>query len=268
MAFPQFSGKQDLTPYLSPDQWVTYLRMAHGWEGLPQLRGVVLTFSPGLFDRIAAGPGWRELESPLTSSHSFYLLGAGVDAVGLLGRFGIGAPAAANRLEDLAAEGIRRFIAIGLAGALQPEMGIGDLVVCTEAVRDDGVSHHYLPATAPALPSPGLTDRLAGELARAQRPLHRGPTWTIDAPYRETVEELQHYRELGVLTVEMEAAALAAVAEVRGVEFAAAFTVSDSLAGATWSPHFADPIVASGLNLLAEAAVRALLAGPARHRNS
>ena len=76
-----------------------------------------------------------------------------------------------------------------------------------------------------------------------------------------------------MLTVEMEAAALAAVAlaavaEVRGVEFAAAFTVSDSLAGATWSPHFADPIVASGLNLLAEAAVRALRAGPARHRNS
>ena len=262
MAFPQYSGKQELTPYLSPDKWVAYLREAHGWEGIPQMRGVILTFSTGFFDRVAASPGWHELESPLTGRHGFYVLGEDANAVGIVGRFGIGAPAAANRMEDLSAAGVRRFIAIGLAGALQPEMGIGDLVVCTEAVRDDGVSHHYLPGAARALPSPGLTDQLAGELARSERPLHRGPTWTIDAPYRETVEEIRHYRDLGVLTVEMEAAALAAVAEVRGVDFAAAFTVSDSLAGDSWSPHFADPVVDSGLALLLQAAVLALRADP------
>ncbi len=264
MAFPQYSGKQELTPYLSPDKWVAYLRQAHGWQGIPQMRGVIITFSPGFFDRVAAGPGWHELESPLTGSHGFYLLGEDATAVGMVGRFGIGAPAAANRLEDLAAAGVRRFIAIGLAGALQPEMEVGDLVVCTEAVRDDGVSHHYLPGAARVLPTHGLTDQLAGELSRSGRPLHRGPTWTIDAPYRETVEEIQHYRDLGVLTVEMEAAALAAVAEVRGVEFAAAFTVSDSLAGESWNPHFADPLVDSGLELLLKAAVLALRADPAQ----
>ncbi len=260
MAFPQYSGKQELTPYLSPKQWVAYLRAATGWKGLPPLRGVILTFSPGFFDRVCAGPGWHELESPLTSSHGFYVLGEGASAVGMVGRFGIGAPAAANRLEDLAAAGVERFVAIGLAGALQPEMGIGDLVVCTGAVRDDGVSHHYLPGAAQALPSAGLTDRLGAALARQGRPLHHGPTWTIDAPYRETVEELRHYREQGVLTVEMEAAALAAVADVRGVEFAAGFTVSDSLAGDSWSPHFEDPLVDSGLDLLVRAAVQTLRA--------
>ena len=262
MSFPQYSGKQELTPYLSPEQWVAYLREAAGWEGLPPLRGVILTFSPGFVDRVAAGPGWQELESPLTSSHGFYVLGEGASAVGMVGHFGIGAPAAANRLEDLAAAGVAQFIAIGLAGALQPEMGIGDLVVCTEAVRDDGVSHHYLPGAARALPSAGLTDRLATELARQRRPLHRGPTWTIDAPYRETVEELRHYREQGVLTVEMEAAALAAVEEVRGVGFAAGFTVSDSLAGDSWSPHFEDPLVDSGLDMLVQAAVQTLRGEP------
>ena len=264
MAFPQYSGKQELTPYLSPDKWVAYLRQAHGWQGIPQMRGVIITFSPGFFDRVAAGPGWHELESPLTGSHGFYVLGEDANVVGMVGRFGIGAPAAANRLEDLAAAGVRRFIAIGLAGALQPEMEVGDLVVCTEAVRDDGVSHHYLPGAARVLPTHGLTDQLAGEPSRSGRPLHRGPTWTIDAPYRETVEEIQHYRDLGVLTVEMEAAALAAVAEVRGVEFAAAFTVSDSLAGESWNPHFADPLVDSGLELLLKAAVLALRADPAQ----
>ena len=76
------------------------------------------------------------------------------------------------------------------------------------------------------------------------------------------MEEIRHYRDLGVLTVEMEAAALAAVAEVRGVDFAAAFTMSDSLAGDSWSPHFADPVVDSGLALLLQAAVLALRADP------
>jgi uridine phosphorylase len=264
MAFPQYSGKHGLTPYLSPAKWLAYLRETHGWEGIPQLSGVILTFSPAFFDRVAAGPGWYELRSPLTGPGGFYVLGEGAQAVGMVGRFGIGAPAAANLLEDLVAAGVGRFVAIGLAGALQPEMRIGDLVVCSEAVRDDGVSHHYLPGAARALPSPDLTDQLAGELARSERPPRRGPTWTIDAPYRETVEEIQHYRELGVLTVEMEAAALAAVAEVRGVQFAAAFAVSDSLAGDSWSPHFADPSVDSGLDLLLEAAVLALRTDPAQ----
>jgi purine-nucleoside phosphorylase len=54
-------------------------------------------------------------------------------------------------------------------------------------------------------------------------------TWTIDAVYRETVEEALAYREEGVVTVEMEAAALFTIAEVRGVDIAALFVVSDHL---------------------------------------
>jgi uridine phosphorylase len=65
-----------------------------------------------------------------------------------------------------------------------------------------------------------------------------------------------------VLCVEMEAAALFAVAEVRGLRLASAFVISDSLADLVWSPRFHDPAVQAGLSGLYLAAVTALTAVP------
>jgi uridine phosphorylase len=61
--------------------------------------------------------------------------------------------------------------------------------------------------------------------------------------------------------VEMEAAALCAVAEIRGLALASAFVISDSLAELTWSSQFGSPEVASGLIDVYQAAVAALTAG-------
>ena len=73
--------------------------------------------------------------------------------------------------------------------------------------------------------------------------------------------EARHYQAEGVLCVEMEAAALFAVAQVRGLPLASAFVISDSLADLVWSPRFRDPAVQEGLVRLFQAAVTALLAG-------
>ncbi len=263
VAFPAYPGKHALEPCVTPSDWLRYLRELYDWEGLPHLAGVILTYSPGFFDRVAARPEWRELESPLSGSHSFFVTGSDDHLVGMVGRFGVGSPAAANRLEDLAAAGVTRFISIGMAGGIQPDLEVSDLVVCTEAVRDEGVSHHYLESGERALPSAELTSALAASLRELAGPVREGPSWTIDAPYRETVDELHHYRSSGVLTVEMEAAALAAVARVRQVQFATAFTVSDSLARLPWRPQFHNDRVAAGLDRLLEAAVTTLRAVPA-----
>jgi uridine phosphorylase len=83
-------------------------------------------------------------------------------------------------------------------------------------------------------------------------------------PYRETMAEARHYQVEGVLTVEMEAAALFAVAAYRGVEMAAAFTISDSLAEMVWNPQFHASDTHDSLTTLFSAAARALVAdGPA-----
>jgi hypothetical protein len=78
---------------------------------------------------------------------------------------------------------------------------------------------------------------------------------------RETVAEARHYQAEGVLCVEMEAAALFAVAQMRGLALASAFVISDSLAEEAWSPRFRDPAVQGGLVRLYQAAVAVLAAG-------
>jgi uridine phosphorylase len=180
--------------------------------------------------------------------------------VGVIGRFGIGAPAATAVLEQLAALGTTAMVSVGTAGSLQRDLAPGDLVLCEAAVRDEGVSHHYLPpaqlATAPA----ELTATLGAALRHAGLAFRTGVSWTIDTPYRETVAEARHYQAEGVLCVEMEAAALFAVAEVRGLRLASAFVISDSLAELVWEPRFHDPAVRAGLAGLYQAAVAALLA--------
>ena len=106
-----------------------------------------------------------------------------------------GAPVAAGRMENLIALGVRRFVSLGSAGGLQPDLDVGDLVVCTGAVRDEGVSYHYLADHVEVSPDPTLTAALSAEL---HGPIRAGRTWTIDAPYRETVAEVHHYRADGV----------------------------------------------------------------------
>jgi uridine phosphorylase len=131
-------------------------------------------------------------------------------------------------------------------------------VVCDRAIRDEGTSFHYLPPTKYAHASPGMVSLLTETLDRLSLSHQLGASWTTDAPYRETIAEVNHYRREGVLAVEMEASALFAVAACRGVEMGAMFTISDSLAGPEWEPHFRSETVAQGLQTLYEAAVESL----------
>lgn len=178
--------------------------------------------------------------------------------VGVIGGFGIGAPAATSVLESLIAIGVRRFVSMGTAGSLTAELDTGDVVVCDRAVRDEGVSHHYQPHTLWAEPSEVLTDRLHKHLDDAGLEPTSGSAWTIDAPFRETVAEARHYAGFGVAVVEMEAAALFTVGRHRGVEIASAFAISDSLADGEWVPQFGHPRLAENLLRMVPAAVDAL----------
>ena len=115
-------------------------------------------------------------------------------------------------------------------------------------------SHHYLPPAKLATAPTELTAALGAAMTAAGLQFRRGVSWTIDAPYRETVAEVRHYQAEGVLCVEMEAAALFAVGQVRGLQVASAFVISDSLADLVWDPQFHGPEVKAGLTALYEAA--------------
>jgi uridine phosphorylase len=169
----------------------------------------------------------------------------------------IGAPAAALLLEDSVARGVRNVLVVGSAGSLQRHLPIGSTVIVTGAEREDGTSHHYLPAGEVVSADSDLMATLEEcSAARDAKPV-RGRSWTIDAPYRETVGAIRRHREAGVSVVEMEAAAIFAVARVRGVRAALIVVVSDELFGHEWKVGFGHDAYLHSLVRAADAAMDA-----------
>jgi len=255
-SYPNFAGKHAGQALFTAADFVAYLRQVGALEDGEAPSGVVLCYQRSLYDHVLRAEG---LKPPRRGDFPLALPSTG-GRVGLLGQFGIGAPAATAILEQLAALGTSAVVSVGTAGSLQRYLEPGDLVLCEAAVRDEGVSHHYLPPGRLAAASAEMTTTLGAALRESGLAFRAGVSWTIDAPYRETVAEARHYQAEGVLCVEMEAAALFAVAEIRGLRLASAFVISDSLAELVWSPRFHDRTVRAGLIGLYQAAVAALLA--------
>ncbi len=154
-----------------------------------------------------------------------------------IARLPVGAPAAAAALDLMIAAGVRTAFLVGSAGSIQPTLPTGSILVPTSAIRHDGTSHHYLPADEAATPSlRALAALRAVAAARGQSPAE-GPVWTTDAIYRECACTVTRLRDRGVMAVEMEAAALFAVARHRGVDAALVAAISDEL-GDAWKPGF------------------------------
>lgn len=255
-AFPNFPGKHAHDAFFSPQEYLAYIRQLGIVPDFAIPDGVIFCFQNSLMHHIEQ----QYVVEPVSLfAGKFYLLPAFDRRVAVSGGFGIGAPAVTTILEELIGLGVRRFISVGTAGALAKALRIGDVVVCERAIRDEGVSHHYLPPARYAHSSPHLTRQLDHALRQAGISPTHGASWTIDTPYRETVEEARHYQAEGVLCVEMEAAALFAVAEHRDVQMAAAFAMSDSLADLVWDPQFHAGETQESLNRLFAGAVAALL---------
>ena len=147
---------------------------------------------------------------------------------------GVGAPISAGLLEEAIAFGCRKFIACGGCGVLEKDIAVGHLVVVSAAVRDEGVSYHYLPPAREVIANGDAVHALVKTLEEQSIPFRVGKTWTTDAPYRETANKITRRREEGCLTVEMENAAMIAVAQFRDVIFGQVLYGGDDLSGVEW----------------------------------
>jgi uridine phosphorylase len=253
--YPNFREKHAAEAVFSPEEAVARYLAGHDLV-LPD--AVVITYQRSLIEELEAR-GVEKSDGYPSPWRSLWFVEAEDKKVAVAGGFGWGAPAAAIVLEELIALGAREFISIGTAGCLQPRCEFGQVVVCSGAIRDEGVSHHYLATDKFAWPSKDLTARLSDALAAHGNRPEAGLAWTIDAPYRETVAEARSYQADGVVCVEMEAAALFTVAARRGVALAAAFAISDHLlADNGWTHAFGSEVLHKGLVRLLDAAVRAL----------
>jgi uridine phosphorylase len=147
---------------------------------------------------------------------------------------GVGSPIAAGLLEESIAFGCRKFMACGGCGVLEKEISVGHIIVVSGAVRDEGVSYHYLPPDREVIANPHAVQALLNTLSDRGIPYQVGKTWTTDAPYRETPIRIAKRKAEGCLTVEMESAALIAVAQFRGAIFGQALYGGDDLSGMEW----------------------------------
>jgi uridine phosphorylase len=147
---------------------------------------------------------------------------------------GVGAPLAAGFMEEAIALGCSTVVAVGAAGALDPDLVLGHAVIVASAVRDEGTSFHYLAPSRVVEADPAGTAALQQTLEAAGVPFVSGRTWTTDAMYRETRGRVARRVAEGCVTVEMEASAFIAVARFRGVSFAQLLYAGDSLSGPVW----------------------------------
>ena len=147
---------------------------------------------------------------------------------------GIGGPGAAMVVQDLAKLGCRNVIRVGTAGSAQTRVAPGHNVIGIGAVRDEGVSHKFLPAKYPAVADLDVTNALRSASDRHAADVHVGVVHTSDAFRAPSLEaELETATYAGVLCFEMEAATVLTVARLLGVRAGCIFSVDGYVANVT-----------------------------------
>ena len=197
---------------------------------------VLLPGNPDRVDKITAL--WDDYEE--IASHREYRTATGsYDGTDIsVTSTGIGSPSAAIAVEELARVGVETFIRVGSCGAIQPGMDVGDLVITTGAVRQEGTSDEYVRQDYPAAADGEVVSALVAAAERLGHDYHTGVTMSADSFYAgqgrpgfegfeaagsdELVRELQ---EVNVKNIEMEASAILTVASVYGLRAGAVCSV-------------------------------------------
>ena len=131
---------------------------------------------------------------------------------------GIGGASAGIAVEELNNLGVKSMIRIGSCGALQPEVKIGDLVLVSGAVRDDGASKAYIDPIFPAVPDSELLFACVSAAKKRNIVYHTGIARSHDSFYTDREEEIDAYwSKHGVLGADMETAALYTIGHLRKI---------------------------------------------------
>jgi len=195
----------------------------------------VMCFFPEIFDELdqRGVPAIHRIEVPEHAVHPLWKLEiSGIPVVAA--RAGLGAPLAAIIMELLIALGVKKIVVCGGAGALDPSLALGHVVVVRSALCDEGTSRHYISGTEEFVTNPSLVKFAVAHLQERGIPFVTGRTWTTDAFFRETPEAVAEKKKRGCIVVEMEASALLAVAHFRRVGLLPILYAGDDVSGETW----------------------------------
>lgn len=169
----------------------------------------------------------------------------------------VGSPYAVMVLETLITWGARKIIFFGWCGAISKQINIGDVILPTAAIIDEGTSRHYVDDSRPAsYPSDSLTANIRTAMQEKQVDFHEGTVWTTDGIFRETAEKVTAHQNNNVLGVEMELSALFSVGAYRNIDVGGLLVVSDDLSTLQWHPDFKDERFKGGRQMVNEILVR------------
>ena len=186
---------------------------------------------PGRVDRIASHCDSSET---ISQNREYKVVNATYDGRDLtICSTGIGCPSAAIALEELSNVGVETFIRVGTTGALQADIEIGDMVVATGAAKNEGTSKRYEAVEYPAVPDYHVLSSLVDAAEANDEDVHVGPIASDDAYYAETDAYVEDWEAAGMLSVEMEAAAVFSLARRKGLRAGAICTVDGNLVEGT-----------------------------------
>ena len=146
----------------------------------------------------------------------------------------VGASACVAILEDLIAFGMKKLVLFGTCGVLDEAIKETSIIVPQMAIRDEGTSYHYLPASDEIEVNVGLQDFLISFLDENGISHSVGKVWTTDGIYRETAEKLYKRKKAGAICVDMECSAVAALADFRNIPICHFFYAADHLSEENW----------------------------------
>jgi uridine phosphorylase len=151
---------------------------------------------------------------------------------------GIGSPSAAIAVEELARVGAETLLRVGSCGAIVPEAAVGELVITTAAVRQEGTSTEYVREDYPASADHRVVSALVAAAEELGYDYHLGVTCSTDSFYagqsrpgfdgfevRDSESNVEELRRAGVINFEMEAASILTLASIYGLRAGAVCTV-------------------------------------------
>ena len=212
---PILAGKDYAAPSVFEPE--NLLREARRQKGLPitTVPEVCLLDPDGDIVRALAKSGRSHRSAPWACYHTdLYEFDHGDEHFGIIG-CAVGASFAVLLAEQLFASGCRLLISMTSAGQIVEQGSPPYFILIDRALRDEGTSYHYLPPAEFAVADDGLVQAAMEAFAAARQPMHRGASWTTDAPFRETAAAIERCRARNILAVEMEAAGLYAFANAR-----------------------------------------------------
>ena len=183
------------------------------------IRYAILPGDPARVDRIKA-----HLEDPQELSYNREFRSArgryrGVDILAL--STGIGGCSTGIAVEELKAIGVRAAIRVGSCGALQKGIGLGELIVVSGAVRDDGASKAYLPEMYPAYADFELLRCIMDAADGMGLRYHEGVAHSHESFYHDEADaQSAYWSARGILGADMESAALMTIGRLRGIKAA------------------------------------------------